>query len=236
MRQSLSIILIILTCFTSCKKDNTANPSTGKINVPGFGASTAAFSGANWQLPAGVILKDSIREASWWTDVHGGLPVAIGNYHGTPGGIFTVCLYLQNTTGQSITIQFPQEILLLSNTIQTQNGVIILPRTITIPAHQEIVMIAGAFCLNLGRSTPDLHTNSGALQAFSFGPATVPAQLREISDILKSKNITYSSLVQPNGMLDPVKMAKMSIIQSAVWEITDEDGLKPETRTALQNL
>ena len=237
MKQIVYCCLIVLSLFASCKKENNnENTKTEKINAPGFGTSTAAFTGINWQLPQGIVLKDSIRESSWWTDVHGGTAISIGDFGGLPGGAFTVCLYLQNTTGQTITIQFPQELLIFSNTIHTQNGVIISLGTITIPAHSEKVVIAGAFCINLQRSVPDLHTDQGNLQAFSFGPATVPAQLKEISDILKPKNITYKSITTPGGSVDPTRMAKLTIIQSAIWDATDGEGITAETKDALRSI
>jgi hypothetical protein len=239
MKQFGFLCLVFISLLSSCKKENGGeNPSTGsgRITAPGFGTSTAAFSGANWQLPQGVLLRDSIREASWWTDIHNGSAPNFGDYAGTPGGIFTVCFLLQNTTGQAITISFPQELLILSNTTLTQNGVILLPRTIIIPAHDELVVFANAFCLNLNRSVPDLYTSTGALQAFSFGPAQAPAQLREISELLKTKNLTNSSLLLPNGTIDHEKLQRLSLIQNAVWEATDEDGLTAETKAALQRL
>jgi hypothetical protein len=237
MKKIALFLFLALAAFTSCKKDTaTIDKPSAKINAPGFGPSAAAFAGAAWQLPAGIVLRDSIREASWWTEIHGGQTVPLRDFCGTPGGVFTVCLYLQNTTGQPITIQFPQELLILSTTIHSQNGVIINLTTVTIPAHSEKVLIAGAFCLNLGRSTPSLHTDAGALQAFSFGPATSPSQLKEIGDILRAKNITYQSLHRPDGMLDVEKMARMTLIQSAIWEATDGEGLTAETRAALMNL
>lgn len=235
MKKIFPALLGLIVLFASCKKENVPAPTNPIGGMPGFGTSTEAFSGTNWQLPQGIILKDSIRDAQWWTDIEGGLPIAVADYRGLPGGLFKVCLFLENTTGQAITIDFPEEILLLSNTIETQNGIIIELETITIPAHSETVIIAGVFCINLERDVPELYTSAGNLQAYSFGPATVPAGIKEITNILRPKNIRYSDMFV-NGMLDVTRLSQMMIVQSALWEVTDDDGLTAETKAELQAL
>jgi len=236
MKKIFLALCALMTLALSCKKeDNQPAPPVTTL-APGFGPSTAAFSGANWQLPQGIELKDSIREAAWWEDVHGGAPIPGSQYRGLPGGTFMVCIYLQNTTGGAITIDFPEELLILSNTVQAQNGLIINLETVTIPAHSEIVIKADVFCINLTRSIPDLYTDDGVLQAFSFGPATVPPAIREITDILKPKNISYADMLTPDGILDPLKLSQMMIVQMAIWEVTDGDGLESDTKADLQDL
>ncbi len=235
MKRIFPALLSLFVIFSSCKKDDVPAPVNPIGGMPGFGTSTAAFTGTNWQLPQGVVLKDSIRDAQWWTDIQGGAPVPVAVQRGLPGGLFKVCLFLENTTGQAITIDFPEEILLLSNTIETQNGIIIELETITIPAHSETVIIASVFCINLERDVPELYTSGGNLQAFSFGPATVPPGIKEITNILRPKNIRYSDMFV-NGMFDVTRLSQMMVVQTALWEVTDDEGLTAETKAELQAL
>jgi hypothetical protein len=237
MRNIGILCLLFILALVSCKKEDATGetPVGSRITAAGFGPSTAAFAGPSWQLPQGIELIDSIHEGSWWVDVHGGTEIPFRDRFGTPGGLFPICFYLRNTTGQPITITFPRELLIQSGIITTQNGIIFFLEPVTIAPNAEAVVMASAYCLNLGRSVPSLHDGQGNLQTYTFGPTNVPSQLKEITEILKNKNVTHRTMLKPNGSIDLDQLFKVSKIQAAVWEATDEEGLTAETKADLQN-
>jgi hypothetical protein len=109
--------------------------------------------------------------------------------------------------------------------------------TIEIPASAEITIVAQGFCLNKGRTIPETFVDGTEnFLSYSFGPSQVPAALKEVTSIVESKHITMANVLDENGHVDNSKIEKYVVIQTAIWEVTDDGGLSGATRKKLEAL
>ncbi|MBL0183027.1 MAG: hypothetical protein IPP96_12325 [Chitinophagaceae bacterium] len=74
---------------------------------------------------------------------------------------------------------------------------------------------------------------TGDFLGYKFGPSVIPSALQEIVDILRAKNRTMNDIVKPDGTIDNAKAAKYAVIQKAIWEVTDGQGLTAGTKNEL---
>ena len=105
------------------------------------------------------------------------------------------------------------------------------------PAANEITIVAQGFCINKGRAIPETYTEGTEnFLAYSFGPSAIPPALKEITDILEPKHISMQDILDANGNADANKIEKYVVIQTAIWEVTDGEGLTDATREKLKAL
>lgn len=207
-------------------------PATGWKEEPGFGPSDQPFRQQAWQLPAGVILASKdIHEYSYCTEQH----FLKKDIKGVPGGIFNVCFDLKNTTDASLTVQFPQDLLIQSNDVKYQNGLLMGLGEVKLQPGETRTIYANAFCLNEKRAVPGSYDAEGQLLSFRFGPGEVPSTLRQVTDIVRSKGLSAEFVTDRSGSrIDYKKMERIVWIQVAIWEITSGDGLHSETLSQLK--
>jgi hypothetical protein len=237
--RKLLYALVGLFLFISCSKNDVTNNNGnggGPLNEPGYGASNATFKHSPWQLPAGISLKEKIHYFEYCDSD----PNANNrkNWVGVPNGwltYFAVCIVFTNDTEQPIEIPLPPVIIIESVDIHYQNGMIITDiNKVTVPAKSSVKMFSPVFCLNLLREAPlDVADDEGNLIEFNLGPTQIPAALQEVVDIIRAKKLSYTSVLNPDGTENSDKLYALKVIQDAIWEVTDEDGLTPETKQAL---
>ncbi|MEJ0105897.1 MAG: thioester domain-containing protein [Bacteroidota bacterium] len=238
MKMRIILLASIITVLTCCSKSGNEEPSgnthsPGAITEPGYGNSNQPFKDAAWQLPAGVQLEDSIHEYSYCWAFAPYTQVPPKDWKGIPLG-FSFCLTLKNTTNQPIIIQFPPSLVYTSSSLLYQNILTIELGTIEIPASSSKTIVTQGFCINLGRSIPQTYDEAtGNYLSYSFGPSAVPAALQEIIDILKAKHISIKDVLAADGTVDNNKATKYFIIQTAIWEVTDKEGLTTDTKNQL---
>ena len=245
MKKGFLALVAIIIALMACSKNNNSNivPSTTDTTtstvpgtIAGYGASTKPMAGPYWQLPAGVQLTDSIHDFSYCWAFPPYTQVARKDWKGLPPG-FTFCLTLRNTTQQPIIITFPPELVFISSSIKHQNVVVIDIGSLTLPAGGVKTIVAQGSCLNKGRTPPATYQDgTEKFLSYSFGPSQLPAPLQEIATILEAKHITINDVLKADGSFDSDKITKYAVIQQAIWEVTDENGLTPATRKKLQEL
>lgn len=245
MKQLTLCLLALVIFFTACKKEsrtddtdnNTGQTPTGGLNEPGYGPSTAAFKNPSWKLPDGVELVDSLHDLNFCFFMS--TPPRFEeykNFRGLPGGVAQLCGTLRNRTNSTITIHFPDALVVSSSSLMSQGVLLLFIGDVTLtPGGTKTIMIGG-FCVNKSRHAPEPYAEDGSILSYSLGPSDLPAPLNEIKDILKPKNLNYQSMLKTDGTPDINKVSKLSVIQAAIWEVTDEGGLTEETRKKLKDL
>ncbi|WP_295124539.1 thioester domain-containing protein [uncultured Chitinophaga sp.] len=243
MKKILFVLLLASLSLAACSKDaekasaDTASIITAWHSEPGFGPSGKPFRSAAWQLPAGVELTSGgIHEYSFCTgNSKGNFDYA--TVKGVPGGVFNVCFELRNSTSQPVTINFPDDLLIQSTNTNYQNGLLMGIGSVTLAAGEAQKVYANAFCINEKRAVPGAYDYEGNLLSFRFGPGEVPAALKTVTDIARSKGLTSSHITDGSGKkLDYKKMENIGQIQLAVWEVTSGKGLSPATLALLNSI
>lgn len=117
---------------------------------------------------------------------------------------------------RTLQVRLPAGLTMVSKSTQVQNGLLVQDVNVEVPADSVRQLILEMYCANQARKPADENTE------FVLGPVVDddPA-LRELFDLLKGRTIPGD---------------KAELVQKAVWEITDGDGLSAESRAALSTL
>jgi hypothetical protein len=239
MKLKITLAALAVFAFCSCKKAKTeeitgnTNPA-GTLTEAGYGSSQMPFTAASWQLPATVQLADSIHDYSYCWAFPPNTQVLPKDWKGVPLG-FTFCLTLRNKDNNNpIIVQFPPQVIFTSSSVLHQNVLTINLGTVQLLPGEEKTIVAQGFCINKGRKIPQTFDEAtGNFLSYSFGPSVIPPALQEIADILQSKNRTMNDILKADGTIDNTKAAKYAVIQKAIWEVTDGQGLTADTKNEL---
>jgi hypothetical protein len=135
------------------------------------------------------------------------------------GGMVRLCLNFRNTTQQPVTVVFPPGLVFISNSVLTQNGIIIQRVTIEVPAARtQFYVPIYLYCLNLHRKP-----TNGPEDTYTVGPVTQDSGLLELTGLLENKQVPLMD--NANGD-----------VQAAVWDVTDGSGLTPADRDHINKL
>ncbi|MEO0073384.1 MAG: hypothetical protein ABIK43_01815 [candidate division WOR-3 bacterium] len=118
-----------------------------------------------------------------------------------PRGLFQLGLYCR-ATGDTVCDTLVAGLFFVPKSKGVQAIIILKPHIIRVGATDTIVPIGG-FCCHSGRSAPD----SGDL--FEIGPVTNNSKFEQLIGLVRDKDITYD----------------LSLVQMAVWDITDNNRL-----------
>ncbi len=243
MKKQLFFLVIVITFLSACNKSKLDEPTvpadpgnTVGITEPGYGSSNAGFIAPKWQLPANVEMADSIHEYSYCWAFPPFTNVQPKDRRGVPVG-FNFCFTLHNTSNQPVIIPFPPELIFTSSSNEHQNVLLIDVGDVQLTAGETRTIVAQGFCINEGRHIPQTFKDGTTdFLSYSFGPSSIPAALKEVTDIVESKHITMNDILKPDGSIDNTKALKYSVIQTAIWEVTDGTGLTAVTKQQLQQL
>ena len=187
MKKFISGLLFMMILTSSCKKEMNSNSSDQPgnssgdsanvqlFNEAGYGSSAKPFRDPAWLLPAGIELAEKFHHFMYCAQL-ADTPVttALKNFKGVPGRLFMLCFTLHNNRNYPITIDFPEELAIVSSSIQSQNGLLIALGEVIVPANASLTLFAGGFCLNEGRTAPDVYDENGGLLYYELGPSVVP--------------------------------------------------------------
>lgn len=201
--------------------DNSASDGSGSGSGSGggaqvhagMGASTAAPSGQPHAWPPGVQVERPIK---------GDDPYCVPqDQQSTPpaghGGLVRLCLGFRNTGAVPVTVVLPPGLIFVSDSLQTQNGIVLQTTTIVVPPGSLTYYVpVYLYCLNLGR-----HPTAGGQDTYQSGPVTDDAAVLELLSLLQSKDV-------PPSFEFP--------LQEALWDITDGNGLTQDDRDAIAAL
>jgi hypothetical protein len=179
----------------------------------GMGASTAAPTGQAYAWPQGVQVEQPVK---------GDDPYCVPeDQQSTPhtghGGLVRLCLGLRNTGVVPVTVVLPPGLIFVSDSLQTQNGIVLQTTTIVVPPGSLTYYVpVYLYCLNLGR-----HPTAGGQDTYQPGPVTDDAAVLELLSLLQGKD---------------VPLAFEFPLQEALWDITDGNGLTQDDRNAIAAL
>jgi len=195
------------------------------------------FSAPAWKLPDGVELVDSLHDLNFC--FYMSTPPRFEeykNFRGLPGGVAQLCGTLRNKTNLPVTIHFPDALVVSSSSLMSQGVLLLFIGEVTLTPGSTKTIMAGGFCINQSRHAPSPYDEDGNILSYSLGPSTIPPALNEIKDILKPKNLGYQNVLKADGKPDIDKVSKLSVIQAAIWEVTDGGRLSEGTREKLKDL
>jgi hypothetical protein len=179
---------------------------------PGMGDSTSPPTGMPLTLPAGVTIGQPLRAVEFdCTPPEQRTPIFLGR-----GNTVRICLELTNNTPNAIVVELPPGEIWVSDKITTQNGILIVPAVITVAPQSKIYVNLFLLCLNKARAP-----TSGPDDTFTVGPVTQDPAVLELIELVRGKAL---------DVLDD------GVLQKALWNITDGDGLTDEDRAAIRAL
>jgi hypothetical protein len=199
----------------------------------GYGNSKMPFTTTSWQLSAAIKLEDSIHDYSYCWAFTPLKQISPKDWKGVPLG-FTFCLTLKNASTHSVIVEFPPQLIFSSSSSLYQNVLVIDLGSVELLPGSIRTIVAQGFCVNKGRDIPQTYNEeTGGFLNYNFGPSVIPSALQEIVDIVKSKHITMNDVLKADGTIDNTKALKYIVIQKAIWEVTDGEGLTANTKSEL---
>ena len=249
MKSAFILFTLSFVMFIACSKSgsqpqsgNTDSSGTGStppgpLSEAGYGPSNEPFTTPAWQLPQDVECVDSLHEYSYCWAFPPYIQVEPKDWKGVPLG-FTFCTTLHNkNSSKTITITFPPHLVLASSSFLDQGVLVIEPGSVTLVGGSTKTIVLQGFCINKGRNPPQPYVDgTDQFLSYSFGPSEIPSALQEVTDIVESKHITMNDVLGDDGRVDDIKAEKYWAIQTAIWEVTDDNGLTDETRKKLMDL
>jgi len=196
----------------SCGKDDNPGPDPGPApttdspgHIPGMGEFGGTLQGTPYAFPSGVsLVNDTLFGDNPTEDT-----VFATRGHGS---YVDVHLVLYNS-GPQVVWQIPGGLTFECFDPEYQNGICAETNSITLPAHDTVVVLIQAYCINASKHP------SG--DYFKLGPVTNSASMNELIELLRNKAV-------PDG--------EGGEVQSAVWAISDHDGLRESNRTDIAGM
>lgn len=157
MRRLIGVLLLVVlgACGGSGggkNEENLGGEEGSGSSGPGLGDSTADPVGVPFTLPEGIELARRIQAATLdcWPDEE------LNRFEMKGSGLLVnVCLAFRNTTAEPIEITLPPGLIFTSESIETQNGLLVIPVTVEIPGESVWVLPLHTHCTNEGRHAPE---------------------------------------------------------------------------------
>ncbi|AKQ65332.1 putative lipoprotein [Myxococcus hansupus] len=199
---------------------------------PGLGEDDGEPVGTPFNLPTGISYAGTLRGASEFT----GECENAGTESQGSGAYVRVCVPLRNDTGGPVEVTFPPGIVVVSTSEgRNQNGLLIERSIITVPPtppgpggrddagtpdggveENAFIVPLYMYCLNEERDP------SNPYITYEVGPITSDAALQELLRLLDGKRIDTPE--------------KVSVVQDALYSITEGRGLTTPDREAINRL
>jgi hypothetical protein len=176
-------------------------PIPGNTTRPGMGDSNDAPSGTAYSPPPGVSF--GLITAETW-----GICASAPTY-GT-GSLVDLCVPIVASSATTVTL--PAGLVVVSTSLEKQNGILLQPVTISVGAGTTHVVVK-TYCINIGRGIP-----WGESHVYTIGPITDDPAMKELISLVAGKYLADSWA------------------QYWVWDITDFDGLTAEDRADIAAL
>ena len=202
-------LMAILLCIFSCSKDDTAPEDKQELqaeigNLPGLGEQSGIPQGEPFQLPDGITV-DGLITGDYCEEAE----IRIGSGH-----YVTVCVGLRNDNDQEVAVIFPGGLILISESDDYQNGVIVEKTTVVLPPKKTTRFIFHTYCGNASRSA------ASSAAVYTFGPVTSSKLIGRLINDLKNKKIAASDYWDGADFTDTYYELE-STVQALVWQITD---------------
>ena len=130
-----------------------------------------------------------------------------------PNGVFQLSLYARSLSGVVEEDTLVAGLLLVSKSSSVQHMLFVKPCVISVGPTDTVIPL-GCFCCNSGRHAPE------SVDTYDIGPVTDNAQLQQVIDIVRDKDITLG----------------LYLVQEAVWQVTDSGELTQDMINQLNAL
>ncbi|MEO6287356.1 MAG: hypothetical protein ABIN80_24265 [Dyadobacter sp.] len=215
------IYLILITAALSCCIHSAPVPDEIKSSAPGFGTSRMRPSGETFTYPAGIQVLgkphwdlECMDEAKKKKRVFGS------------GSAVHFCIQFANTTDRLIVVTFPPGTVFISESVESQNGILVQGISMEVPAQSAPVFHIFNHCINADRDVTDYNVTFEPVPLISDH-----AGMYELTSLLADKKINsedYNYSVIPTEIFVPIQMA--------VDEVAHTGELSSASREALRKL
>lgn len=209
---TLTLAFVIPGCKKNNKKDDAPNETPGKL--AGMGDMAGVPTGAPFTFPANISVAGTIFGSNCDT-----------SYRRGSGEFVDVCIGFFNSGTTDYTITLPAGLTLTADDVTYQNGIIIQDTKILLKAGIITRCGVGAYCINASKSP------SSSNKTYKIGNVSDSRLIRELIELLKNKKINIEEY--PNGSDYGDAVGK---IQTAVWAISDFEGLSDSERQELAKI
>lgn len=251
MKQLNSVLaVILLMCatfsFTSCSSDDDNKEENNLVidipgKIPGLGDTEGELTGTPFVLPEGVTLTQTItgtrygysksapaiakKDIKSLSNIESEIRLRASSQEVDTvlGAGYFVQLHiaLKNTTTKDIEVVFPAGMIIVSNSGNYQNGVLLKKVSIKVPAGKDYKIALLMFCGNSGKSP------SSTYETYRWAVVSNSSLIVQLCNMLTKKKINYEDFKDgEEGFSDSV-----STLQGILWSLTDygeslEDQIK----------
>jgi hypothetical protein len=111
-----------------------------------------------------------------------------------------------------------------------QNGVLLKKVTVTVPPKSDYNIVLSFYCGNADKGT------AGPRDDYEWGVVSNAAPLLELCRLVENKKINIEEYDPDNDEDHTLYNIRNSVLQGAVWDITDDDGLSGYRREQIDEL
>ena len=251
-------LIAVPLMFASCGGGGEEEPTPPGVKVdpgkiPGLGNTEGDLTGAPFTLPGGVTLVEGITGAaynlpSYWADDNYFARVAkpggetpyrrtaatradqTWHWFGSGPGYVDLVIRLHNDNNAPSTVVFPAALIVRSLAGDCQNGVLLKKVTVTIPPKSNYNIVVSFYCGNADKGT------AGPRDDYEWGVVSNASPVLELCELVKNKKINLEEFDPGDDEGHMIYNTQTSILQGAVWSITDDDGLSEYRRTQIAEL
>lgn len=222
--------MLIVMSLMACQKDeDTLNPDIEEKagHIPGFGEEPGEPRGQKLVLPKGITITSIVGDEN---GIEGDECVFDG-----AGPYIMVSLTIENDSigPGPTTVIFPPGLVIVTAVEGFQNGLLVERVVVTVPPIEEggggdkgkCKVKLMLYCLNSARK----HSDSSA--KYKIGPVSDSALIKDFLQKLSGKKLLYSEYEEDEDF-----WLHSEKIQTALWRITDGEGLRASELEYISNL
>ncbi|MDR1880174.1 MAG: hypothetical protein LBQ78_04510 [Tannerellaceae bacterium] len=144
------------------------------------------------------------------------------HYFGSGYGFVDLLIPMRNSRSTPVTVTFPAATVLLSESGESQNGVLIKKVTITIPPNDDYHLSLSFYCGNASKNSA--HRSD----VYVLGVVSNARPLLDLCDRVKNKKINIEEF-SPTSRTDyDTYFDQVNRLQDIVWLVTDYGGMSEE--------
>jgi hypothetical protein len=236
-------VAMMALSLNSCTKSGE-DPLNNGSEIPGLGNAEGNLTGTPFRLPDGIELIGNITGAgyqdNYWLTfapserklVHKDRTVenpvtpvqtrADNNeethYRGSGEGYVDLLISLRNTRSTPVEVTIPAATIIISQSGDSQHGVLIKKVTFTIPANESYRLSLSLYCGNLSKSA------AYSSDIYIWGVVSNAKALLDLCDRVKNKKINIEEFSQTSSADRYTYESQVYELQDIVWDITDSIG------------
>lgn len=202
----LTATLTLAVVLPACKKDKKGNaePTEKAGEIPGLGDTPGTPPVTAYEFPANITLVGKIKGNTCDTA-----------YERGSGQFVDVCIALLNSSSTDITLTIPAGFTILADSEEDQHGIVIQETTIILKAGKITRCGLNTYCTNSSKHPSSYDAT------YRIAGVSSSVLIKQLIAILKTKKVNVEDY--PNDR-DGYHEAE-SVVQRAVWYITDGAGL-----------